>query len=118
MTLLLKVSPGGSAQLTVYRYGGVPPAGVRSMVTGVPDVAVVAPLPGTMRGAGAMVMVKPLLGLLPSGSVARTVKLNVPALEGVPKINPFDVRERPSGRLPLDSANVTGPPPLPTPMVA
>ena len=87
-------------------------------MTGVPEVPVVATPPGTVRGAGAIMMVKPLPGVLPVGSVAVMVKLKVPGLEGVPKIKPFEVSERPSGRLPLVTAKVNGPPPLLTPMVA
>ena len=55
------------------------------------------PPPGVVTGA--MVIDRPTVSL-PALFPAVTVKLNVPAAEGVPDIVPSDERLRPPGRLP------------------
>ena len=41
-------------------------------------------------------------------SIARTVKLNVPAVVGVPEINPDELRFKPEGSDPPTTLNVIG----------
>ena len=53
--------------------------------------------------------------LFPAAFVALTVKLDVPAVVGVPEINPvFWFRVKPDGKLPLDIAQVIGGVPVAT----
>ena len=47
-------------------------------------------------------------GELPAKFLTVTTKIEVPAVVGVPLINPAEFRERPRGRLPLESDHCQG----------
>jgi hypothetical protein len=55
-----------------------------------------------------------IVAVQPFASVARTVNVEVPAVVGVPAINPAAVSVSPGGSAPAVTSNVYGPaPPLP-----
>jgi hypothetical protein len=102
-----KDRPGGSApETTLSVYGGAPPEAVTVVVYSMPII----PFGDEARKSvivGQALMVYACEPWHPFASVAVTVKLNVPAVVGVPVIPPVDeFRNRPAGNDPNVTAYV------------
>jgi hypothetical protein len=109
LPLSVKVTPLGSAPDSL-RLGAGKPVVVTVNVPAVPTVNVTL-LPLVMAGGWPMVMLKAFVAVIAVGvleSVAVTVKLEVPAVVGMPEITPFAAKTNPVGRDPGGTVQVMG----------
>ncbi len=78
----------------------VPPVADRDWLKAVPKVPAVNEVVVIESGAGLIVIESALVAVLATESVTFTVKLEVPAVVGVPEITPAELSVRPAGRVP------------------
>jgi hypothetical protein len=112
--LALSVRPGGKAPLdTVNVYGGLPPVARTVWLYGIPanaggSVAGLTVIKGQRETTG-ITMEYGLLPGQPLASVAVIVKLNTPAVVGVPEMMPVVAPSiRPFGNAPAETTKVYG----------
>ena len=104
--------PGGSVPAVIEKvYGGVPPVATSAELYGTPTCAVPAGQASMTVGGFTVILqlISLILDLRPEESMISTVKLNVPAVVGVPVMAPvvaFSVK--PGGRLPARIEKVYG----------
>lgn len=100
---LERLKPVGiPAPRTVHVYGASPPVATRVVVYGAPNVAFGKGETEVIFKAGLITMDKAALAVC-GGVVAEeawTVKLNVPAIDGIPPRVPVGVKVRPGGAIP------------------
>jgi hypothetical protein len=98
--------PGGSAPLASdHVYGGLPPVAPSVVEYGTPTVAAGSDVV-VMTSGGATVIDSDLVVECVAASVTFTVKVDVPALVGVPEMTPALLIASPAGSEPIDTDHV------------
>jgi hypothetical protein len=106
-----RLMPGGSAPAdTVQLYGGFPPVAATFAVYACPTLPEVSVLVEIVGGTAAAVIAicKSRVEDWLAASVTRAENVAVPAVVGVPVIEPFAPSVKPAGNVPADTAQLKG----------
>ena len=97
----LRLKPGGGMPVAIaHVYGAVPPAACSVWLYGVP-ITPLGRLVVVTVSAEPTTMLSPPVAVSALASLTLTVKLEVPAVVGVPVIAPAALRLKPAGKLPV-----------------